>query len=582
MVAPFGASRRVGTGLALGLLVLFASPGQGANYPGGYGQPPAGSWQYPNPSPGTTWPGSPGGAQRPWGEQAPAPWGGYPGGGQPGWGGQSYPGWGQGQYPQYPSGGQTQRQAQPQAEPPRVEVEIGNRQPYLQESLLLTLRLISTASLETANPELPQSNDLLFQKVQGPTARSRTGAQGRQEILNEFVYAVTPLRVGNLEIPPIRVLGNQATSYGGRVAYDVSSAAALPIQVRPAMPSVQPWLPLAQLSLKATLDRPEKAEEGQPVTLVLQLDALGTSGAQLPSLEAELQAGDFRVYREQTITDTKLSADASHLVGTRTEFYTLVPRSGGKLRLPEIRIPWWNVRSGTKETASLPIKTLQVAGESGPFGLPLGAGVLSAGAAGFWLPILGLLLLVSGYWIGVWYKGRRMAGRQPLPPWLQARLGSLGEDLREGTRSALRRLAPRRWWRRLTPRLGALLPGPLRFWMCLRQVEEEPDPAAWSGKVQRLSCQRLRVSDRAALPAMTERMIALYPRANPEKLHALMAELDGALYGKKPLDFPRWKAELHQQVRPRLVSSGLFRLGRWYRRARLPELNPRQEAPSQA
>lgn len=565
--------------LGLAFLVLPGSA-QAANYPGGYG-PPAGGWQYPAPGPGAAWPGGPAGAQRPWGEQGTNPWAPYPGGGQPSWGAQPYPGSGQGQYPQYPGAAQTQRPAQIQAEPPRVEVEIANRQPYLQESLLLTLRLISSNSLETANPELPASNDLLFQKVQGPTARSRAGSQGRQEILNEFVYAVTPLRVGNLEIPPIRVLGNQsAGSYGGRAAYDVSSAASLPIQVRPAMPSVQPWLPLAQLSLKATLDRPEKAEEGQPVTLVLQLDAIGTSGAQLPSLEAELQAGDFRVYREQTITDTRLSADASQLVGSRTEFYTLMPRSGGKLRLPEIRIPWWNVRTGSKEYASLPIKTLKVAGESGPFGLPMGAGVLSAGAAGFWLPILGLLLLVSGYWIGVWYKGRGAAGREPLPPWLKARLGNTWEGLLGALAAGLRRLAPRRWWPRLMPGLGALLPASLRFSMCLRQVEEEADPVAWSGRVQRLSCHKLRVSDRAALTALTERMLSLYPRANPEKLRALMGELDGALYGQKTLDFARWKGELRQQVRPRLVSSGLFRLGRWYRRARLPELNPRQELSS--
>lgn len=556
----------------LGLLALLATAVQGANYPGGYAPPPGG-WQYPAPSSGGAWPGGPGGAQRPWGEQAPNPWGPYPGG-QPGWGGQ----------PQYPSGGQVQRPSHPQVEPPRVDVEISNRQPYLQESLLLTLRLISTTALETANPEIPSTNDLLFQKVQGPTVRSRSGDQGRQEIINELLYAVTPLRVGNLEVPPIRVLGNQSTgSYGGRaVAYDVSSPAALPIQVRPAMPSVQPWLPLVQLSLKATLDRPEKAEEGQPVTLVLQLDAIGTSGAQLPTLEGDLQAGDFRVYREQTITDTKLAADSSHLLGTRTEFYTLVPRSGGKLRLPEIRIPWWNVRTGNKEYASLPIKTLQVAGETGPFGLPLGAGVLSAGAAGFWLPILGLSLLVSGYWIGVWYKGRRQAGSEPIPPWISARWSVAWEGLRKRSRDGLRRLAPRRWWHRLAPRLGALLPAPLRFWMCLRQVEDEPDPAAWSGKVQRLSCHKLRLSDRAALPAMTERMIALYPAASSEKLHALMGELDGVLYGQKPLDFARWKGELRQQIRPRLISSGLFRLGRWYRRARLPELNPIQDAANQA
>lgn len=560
-------ARRLGAGIGLAgsLIALVGGTCGAANYPGPFAPPY--NWQYRPQEPATGYGVPPTGAQPPWGEQGANPWSPYRGV-QPGWGGQP-----QSPYPQQPQ----QRPTQPQAEPPRVEVEVANRQPYVQENVVLSVRVISTANLQTATPELPPSNEVLFQKVQEPKAHSRTGAQGRQEIVNEFVYALVPLRPGNLEIAPIRVTGVQTpTGYGrGGSAYDVSSPQGIQLQVRPAMPSVQPWLPLEELTLKATFDRPEKAEEGQPVTLVLQLDAVGGSGTQLPSLEQELQAGDFRVYREQTITDTKLSGDGTRLTGMRADFFTLVPRSGGKLHLPELRVPWWNVKTGIKEHAGLPIRTLQVEGETGPFGLPVGSRLIPAGSAGFWLPIAGLLLLVSGYWIGVWYKGRRLSGKEPLPPALRARLEGVHEALRETLGQALRRLNPRAWVRRAPARMQALLPPSIRFWMCVRQADPEPEPAAWSARIQTLSCGNFRLGERVSLRAMADRIGHLYPTANQDKLRALMRQLDAALYGKQPFDFPQWKRDFRHEVRPRPFSAGLFRLNRWYRRARLPELNPR-------
>jgi len=545
-----------------GLWGLFGIACEAANYPGVYGPQPPMGWQYRPPDPNAPR-GSAPAAQPSWGEPAPNPWGAYPGA-QPGWGNQPY------------SGYSNQRPATPVVESPRLEAEINNTQPYVQENLLLTLRVISSANVETATPELPASNDLLFQALRGPTAHSRSGSQGRMETINEFLYAVTPLRPGQVEVPPIRVTGTQtAGGYGNKAAYDVSTPNRLPMQVRPAMPSVQPWLPLEQLTLKANFDRPEKAEEGQPVTLVLELDAVGGTGTQLPSLEPQLQAGDFRVYREQTLTDTKLTADGTHLTGTRTEFFTLVPRSGGQMRLPEIRVGWWNVKTGAKEYAGLPIKTLQVAGEPSAFGLRSGSTLIPAGAEGFWLPIAGLVLLVSGYWIGVWYKGRRIAGREPIPPVLREHWSGALAALNRSTGAALGRLDPSRWWPSLGQRLGAMLPASLRFWMCVRRLDGEPEPAAWSGKLQRLTCHNPSDSERASLPAISEQIRRIYPSVNPEKLGTLMQQLEGTLYGQKSLDFPRWKQEFRQQIRPRPVSSGWFRLSRWYRRERLPALNPR-------
>jgi hypothetical protein len=73
---------------------------------------------------------------------------------------------------------------------------------------------------------------------------------------------------------------------------------------------------------------------------------------------------------------------------------------------------------------------------------------------------------------------------------------------------------------------------------------------------------------------MTERLLALRPRADRAKLTRLMEQLDAALYGRQDIDFPRWKREFMHQVglapallRPRRAESRI-------RRAHLPALNP--------
>jgi hypothetical protein len=488
------------------------------------------------------------------------------------------PGW-PGQY-----GGGYRPQAQQAARAPRVELELMGSQPYVQENVLLHLRVISDRNLETATPELPGTNDVLLQRVQGPNARARTGRDGRREIVNEFVYTVTPLRAGDIEIPPIRVTGTLAAegygySQSGPQRFDSVSGDPLTLQVRPAMAAVTPWLPLKDLTLSATLDGGEEVEEGQPVTLVLELNALGASGAQLPSLESFLRSEDFRVYREQTLTEGKVSADGRRLEGRRTEYYTLVPRSGGKLQLPEMRLPWWNVDTGTREYAGLPIRTLQVEGQTGPFGFSTSASTTGGGgSAWFWLPLLGLLLLLAGYWAGVWYKGRepRTAGGPRLRERLSAGARDVGSRAGAAAAELGRRVNPAPLLAAVRPRLSRVLPPSTRFLMCVKAADRERDPVAWCDRFQCMTSRHLHFDAQTPLPGVAGRILSLRPGADRAQIERLMQQLDGALYGGQDIDFPRWKRQFRREVsRGRgLVRGGGLR-GRHIRRPLLPDLNPR-------
>jgi hypothetical protein len=483
----------------------------------------------------------------------------------------------QGAWPQGPGAYGQQPSAARQAKPPRLEWTLEETQPYVQQNLLLRLRLISSDSLTTADPELPADGDVLLQKLSGPTSSARSvGGNGQREVVTEFVLTLTPLRSGNLELPALKVTGTRPGAYGASERYEAVASKTIRLQVRPAMASVRPWLPLRSLTLNASFDHGEEVRPGQPVTLALELAAVGAHAAQLPNLEEQLTSPDFRVYREQSLTDTSLSADGREMIGKRTEYYTLVPQSGGTLRLPEIEVPWWNVDTGARQVATLPIRTLSIAGGGSPFSLPAS---ITAGGSGWgkvWFPLAAVLLVLGVYWVGVFYRGRAPAAEPGLALVERLRSGAtqVARFAGDRTRRALQRLHPAPVATGLQGAALGLLPESSRFLMVVRQANQAQHPAAWCDRFERGARRHLRACSTGSLPSMTERMLAMRPRADRAKLTRLMEQLDAALYGRHDIDFPRWKRDFMNQVgrapallRPRRSESRI-------RRAHLPALNP--------
>lgn len=464
-----------------------------------------------------------------------------------------------------------------QSTPPRLEWTLEETRPYVQQNLLLRLRLISSDALTTADPELSANGDVLLQRLAGPTSSTRaTGGNGSREVVTEFVLTLTPLRSGNLELPALKVTGTRPGNYGSSERYEAVATKPIRLQVRPVMASVRPWLPLRSLTLNASFDHGDEVRPGQPVTLALELDAVGAHAAQLPNLEDQLTSPDFRVYREQSLTDTSLSTDGRQILGKRTEYYTLVPQSGGTLRLPQIEVPWWNVDSGMREVATLPIRTLSVAGGSGPFSLPASLTGSGAGWGKVWLPLGAVMLVLAGYWAGVIYRGRPAPGEpgRKLAARLRGTAEEAGRLARAWTRRILDRLHPAPVAASLQGVALGLLPESSRLLMVARDASQTDSPSAWCERFEQGARRHLRACSTGSLPNMTERILAMRPRADRAKLTRLMEQLDAALYGRQDIDFPRWKREFMRQIGRAPALLRARRPESRIRRAHLPALNP--------
>lgn len=519
----------------------------------------------------------------------------------------AYPNQQPGGYPSSPGYNPYQQGARPSAQP-SLEVSLLDTQPYLQQPVLVRLDVLSFGNLATASPELTGFDAVLLEEISGPTTSVRGSGRERQ-IVNSYMLALTPLREGSLQLGPFEVSGTLA----GGVPFSAVAAVPSRLEVRPVVASVRPWLPLQALQLTRELDETTALAEGRPTTLTLRMQATGGTGAQLPNLEPMLKSNDFRAYREQTIIDTRLSDDGRTLQGIRTEIYTLVPFSGGRLQLPELRVNWWNVDAARRESSSVPIRRLSVAGESGPFGFGRGSGWLGGGLGSgigsstdrdesrwsgrgsegwswFWIPLGSIMLLLIGYWAGVWYRVKKpassVAAKRPSaiatsqPGWgqrLRSTSAQLSSRMTAGFRNGLRRLDPRvlvaAFWPALRSRLRILVPASMRVYQCAIAAERADSASEWAIRFTSSACQSLRTPSREPLPRMADRILRLRPGADAARIRSLIQELDNALYNGGQLDMKRWKRELRLGLRP---GWGAFRglLGGRLQRARLPALNP--------
>ena len=448
--------------------------------------------------------------------------------------------------------------------PPRLQFTTSSPTVYVQQTLVLTLEVISSESLQAIDPVLPSSEFLAFRKIGNWDSVARV-ADGRREIVSRLSYLVTPLRDTEELIEPIKVVGKNKN--GQR--FEAAAMRSLKLKINPPEPGLIPWLPLEALDISAKLINESDVKDGKPVTLIVEQKAIGATGSQLPSPEPQLRTGEFRLYLESSKKGGEISREGQ-LVGTRTDTYTLQPEKGRQLMIPSLRFTWWNVGAQRAETVLAPSRMLNADGALlGDLSDRLGSGPFLAGSSWvFWLPLTIFAFVTGLYWTLIWARGKK----------LRQRLGAaLKESLEPLTSSISKRLvqfSPRRYSHVARRRFAELLPMNYRLWYCVRAAEEEDDPAIWSQVLRFLIQRRLTTPSQVSMPELAETIIDIHPGTNPTRIKSLLDQLNAALYGKKPIaDFKKWKREFKREIRPR-PSFALRKYFRSHRAMPLPSLNP--------
>jgi hypothetical protein len=461
---------------------------------------------------------------------------------------------------------------------PSVEVDLGGSVFYEQQNIVYTVRVVSDGNIKTLKPEMPRIEGAALEQLDGPVVSTRTSRHNKRQIVNSYRYKLMPLRSGEIVIPAIRFAGTHAHMNRGpgipgtpASSFNIVANETLTLQVQPADSAVNPWLPLHDLKLQTNLLQKGPATAGEPVTLLVELNAKGALGNQLPSLERQLESKHYRIYRDDTAIKNGFSAKGDYLTGSRKETYTIIPLEDGFIRLPEVSVAWWDVDTHTAMFAGQP---LGLAGTGAARNrAAASSGEQSMFPVYFWAPLVITLSLIAGFWLGSWHRTRPLI--KSATAWSKA-LGRfvLQQGRRVGTRLSPAGHLPRLQVGLNRVRMGfaQLMPRSIKLWMCTRCLDAEDNPDTWCIEFKGRVCQYLNISEHAPLTRIAEQIIVVNPQAEPARLRALAHSLDGAIYGGSSLDFIAWKREFVHQMRPHLL-----RRRRSSRRMKstLPALNPR-------
>ncbi|MGY0215921.1 BatD family protein [Endozoicomonadaceae bacterium StTr2] len=263
-----------------------------------------------------------------------------------------------------------QLQSQGKSLPPVfIKSEVSQDHPYVQEEVILTLKIFYSVQLDSNSQLTPLEDDNLVVKQLGDAQSYDTVVNGQRLGVYEVRYAIFPQTSGVLELPRqtfASAIVSRNDPFGGGF---FSMQSGRPIQIRsPAITlNVQPipddwpggpWLPARKLTLETQWSQnAEDAAAGDALTRTITITAEGLTGDQLPPLHIS-DIEHIRRYPDKATSNDQLTSDG--LVGRRTETDALIPEQDGSITVPSVKVRWFNTISRQVEVARTEGRTLTV------------------------------------------------------------------------------------------------------------------------------------------------------------------------------------------------------------------------------
>ncbi|WP_308367607.1 MULTISPECIES: BatD family protein [unclassified Microbulbifer] len=246
-----------------------------------------------------------------------------------------------------------------------LEVELDKEQVYVQEQLLVKVRLYTTIGLHDIATEPLQVPGAHVEKLDEQRYERRIG--GVAHAVYELTYALFPESSGELQIPAL----NYVAIAGRRDPFSLFNRNSQRLRLRSQPQSIQvmpkpdsysgaQWLPAASLGLVQSWSQdPETFKVGEPITRIITLRAEGLRAAQLPPLPA-LNVEGLKTYPDQPQQEDQVGPNG--ITGSRIETTAIVATKPGDYQLPAITVTWWDTKSGRQRATQLPAFRFTVAG----------------------------------------------------------------------------------------------------------------------------------------------------------------------------------------------------------------------------
>lgn len=265
-----------------------------------------------------------------------------------------------------------------------VNLTVDKKQAYLQQEVNAEVVINEKMGLQlTSEPQFGATSDWLVKSLGNPQVSQQNG---EREI--RFQYALFPQKSGLLRIPSVKINGFYVSSEMRQKApvlqqgfnslfqmmsmdFDDMFGVKKPVELytKPVEIKVLPvvsewnnnwWIPAESLKLQAFWEQKKPLFKiGETVAREIVITASGVDEMQLPELD--LSAGEnFKQYPE----NPQLTSEVHNgkIVSQSVIRVVYIPQNGGEQILPEIKLPWFNVKTKKIEMATIPAEKVFVEG----------------------------------------------------------------------------------------------------------------------------------------------------------------------------------------------------------------------------
>ena len=253
-----------------------------------------------------------------------------------------------------------------------AEVSVENENPYVQEQVILNLKVFDDGNVATGNPVIRGNSDYQVQQLPGGREEivERDGVQYR---VQTYRYALFVQKSGDVVIDAITIPGNvRDPNYSGNLFLRSAPTRRIQLRTDPISLTVKSraadntaswWLPVEALELRHEWsDDISQAKAGEPFTLTLELVAAGATSTQLPEIPVPDVPG-LKIYVDTP--DLRSRADTDNLVSLRREKWSVIPNKSGQITLPEVVVKWWDTNADAERRAVIPAQVITVEGVAG-------------------------------------------------------------------------------------------------------------------------------------------------------------------------------------------------------------------------
>ncbi len=223
---------------------------------------------------------------------------------------------------------------------PELAVRLIPPEPYLQEQIVQTVRVVAAHVFEELVLDLPTIEGADIITLQQPKTR-KFKTYGGEGYIYETRRAIFPKASGELRIPQVRVSGSIAVSKDERQSFALKSKPVLlDIKPPPADFSEPAWLVARKVEIEEHWSKPlDELRVGDHVTRTVEALVTGATGGHLPELEHGRSTG-LTILPGQTERSTEITPN--EVVGRISRSFELRIDTDQPINISPVRMVWWN------------------------------------------------------------------------------------------------------------------------------------------------------------------------------------------------------------------------------------------------